>query len=109
MGFSRHFCDYEHKRGMTCRPQWRNGLRKPRVKPQPHSPHKELPHLLTPRAHQLLVLPDAQLLAVDDAGPLGPRLVLVVGIFLQVDLAEAGLLLIVRLLLLIGHGFPART
>lgn len=74
-----------------------------------YSPHKELPHLLTSWPHHLLVLSNAQLLAVDDAGSLGPWLVLVVGIFLQMDLAQAGLLLVVRLLLLVGHGFPARA
>lgn len=72
-------------------------------------PHKELSHLLTSRTHQLLVLSDSQLLAVDDAGSLRPRFVLVVGIFFQMYLAQAGLLLVVRLLLLVGHGFPART
>lgn len=50
---------------------------------------------------------DAQLLAVHQAGAFGPRLVLVVGVFLQMLLAEASLLLVVRLLLQISHGFPA--
>lgn len=73
----------------------------------PHS--EELPHLLPPRPHHLLVLADAQLLAVDDAGALGPGLVLVVGILLQVDLAEPCLLFIIRLFLLVRHGLPARS
>lgn len=75
-----------------------------------HLPHsEELPHLLPSRAHHLLVLADAELLPVDDAGPLGPGLVLVVGVLLQVDLTETGLLLIERLLLLVGHRLPARA
>lgn len=75
-----------------------------------HSPHgEELAHFLPPRAHHLLVLADAQLLAVDDTRALGPRLVLIVGVFLQVDLAQTSLLLVVRLLLLVRHGLPARA
>lgn len=73
----------------------------------PHS--EELPHLLPPRPHHLLVLAYTQLLAVDDAGALGPGLVLVVGILLQVDLAEPCLLLIKWLFLLVRHGLPARS
>lgn len=71
-------------------------------------PHVEvLPHLLPPVAHDGLVLADAQLLAVHQAGALGPGLVLVVGVLLQVLLAEAGLLLVVWLLLEVRHSFPA--
>lgn len=75
-----------------------------------HLPHgKELPHLLPPRPHHLLVLADTQLLAVDNAGALGPGLVFVVGILLQMDLAEPCLLFIIRLFLLVRHGLPARS
>lgn len=90
----------------------REGRRQPAILPgvsAMHLPHsEELPHLLSPRPHHLLVLADAQLLAVDDAGALGPGLVLVVGVLLQVNLAEARLLLIERLFLLVCHGLPAR-
>lgn len=58
-----------------------------------------LPHLLAPVAHDGLVLADAQLLAVHQARALGPRLVLVVWVLLQVLLAQPGLLLVVWLLL----------
>lgn len=72
------------------------------------SPHTEvLSHFLPAGPHDGLVLADAQLLAVHQAGAFGPRLVLVVGVFFQVLLAEPSLLLIVGLLLQVGHGFPA--
>lgn len=58
-----------------------------------------LPHLLPPVPHDRLVLADAQLLAVHEAGALGPRLVFVVGVLLQVLLAETGLLLVIWLFL----------
>lgn len=58
-----------------------------------------LPHLLPPVAHDRLVLADAQLLAVHQARALRPRLVFVVWVLLQVLLAQAGLLLVVGLLL----------
>lgn len=63
--------------------------------------------LLLPAAfHHGLVLAHPQPAALHDAGPLGPGLVLVVGVALQVLPAESGLLLVVRLLLLVGHAFP---
>lgn len=81
----------------------RNKQRKPT-----HSPHTEvLSHFLPAGPHDGLVLADAQLLAVHQAGAFGPWLVLVVGVFFQVLLAEPSLLLVVRLLLQVGHGFPA--
>lgn len=58
-----------------------------------------LSHFLPPVPHDGLVLADAQLLAVHQAGALRPGLVLVVRVLLQVLLAEAGLLLIVWLFL----------
>ena len=67
----------------------------------------ELPHLVPSLAHEALVLRDAQLLAVDDAGALGPRAVAVVGVLLHVHLGEARLLLVEHLLLRVGHGLPA--
>lgn len=71
-------------------------------------PHTEvLSHFLSARPHNGLVLADAQLLAVHQAGALGSRLVLVVWVFFQMLLAEASLLLVVGLLLQVGHGFPA--
>lgn len=71
-------------------------------------PHTEvLSHFLSTGPHDGLVLSDAKLLAVHQAGAFGPRLVLVVGVFLQMLLAEASLLLVVGLLLQVGHGFPA--
>ena len=72
------------------------------------SPHTEvLSHFLSAGPHDGFVLADAQLLSVHQAGAFGPRLVLVVRVFLQVLLAEASLLLVVGLLLQVGHGFPA--
>lgn len=103
----------ESRKPASLRAKESEGRRPPAVLPgvsAAHLPHgEELPHLLSPRPHHLLVLADAQLLAVDDAGALGPGLVLVVGVLLQVDLAEARLLLIVRLFLLVRHGLPARA
>lgn len=58
-----------------------------------------LPHLLPPVPHDRLVFADAQLLAVHEAGALGPGLIFVVGVLLQVLLAETGLLLVIWLFL----------
>jgi len=66
-------------------------------------------HLLLPAPHQGLVLGDLELLAVDDAGPLGPWPVPVVGVLLHVQLGELRLLLVELLLGLDGHRLPART
>lgn len=75
-----------------------------------HIPYgEELSHLLPAIPHQLLVFANAQLLAVHNACALGSGLVLVVGIFLQMHLTEPRLLLVIRLLLLVGHGLPARS
>ena len=71
------------------------------------APH--LAHLLAPLLHQRLVLGDAQLLAVDDAGAFGSRPVAVVGVLLHVQLGQTRLLLVVRLLLRVRLGFPAST
>lgn len=66
-----------------------------------------LSHFLSTGPHDGLVLADAQLLAIHQAGAFGPRLVLVVWVFFQMLFAEASLLLVVGLLLQVGHGFPA--
>lgn len=58
-----------------------------------------LPHLLPPVPHDGLVLADAQLLAIYQAGALRPGLVFVVGVLLQVLFAETGLLLVIWLFL----------
>lgn len=63
--------------------------------------------LLLPAAlHHGFVLAHPQPAALHDAGPLGPGLVLVVGVALQMLPAEPCLLLVVWLLLLVGHAFP---
>lgn len=73
-------------------------------------PHAEiLSHFLSAGPHDGLVLADAQLLSIHQAGAFWPRLVLVVRVFFQVLLAEASLLFVVRLFLQVGHGFPARA
>ncbi len=66
-------------------------------------------HVLAALAHEQLVLRDAHLLAVDDARALGPRAVPVLGVLLHVDLGQAGLLLVVGLLLRVRHRLPAGT
>lgn len=70
---------------------------------------KELPHLLSPWAHHLLVLSNAEFFSVDDAGPLGPRLVFVVWVLLEVELTQTGLFLVVWLLVLVWHRLPPWT
>lgn len=48
-----------------------------------HLPHsEELPHLLPPWAHQLLVLSDAEFFSIDNAGPLRPGFILVIWVLL---------------------------
>lgn len=69
----------------------------------------QLPHLVASLSHQGLVLGDAHLLAVYDASALGPRSVAVVRVLLHVQLGESTLLLVVRLLLRVWHGLPARS
>jgi hypothetical protein len=64
---------------------------------------------LAPCPHQGLVLAHSQPPALHDTGTLRPWLVLIVRVFLQVLPAQTGLLLVVRLFLLVGHGLPART
>ena len=50
---------------------------------QEHLPHsKELPHLLSPRPHQLLVFPNPELLAIDNAGAFRSRFVFIVRVLL---------------------------
>lgn len=50
---------------------------------QEHLPHsKELPHLLSPRPHQLLILPNPELFAVNNAGALRSRFVFIVRVLL---------------------------
>lgn len=66
-----------------------------------------LPGVLAPVPHQCLVFANTEPLPFHDAGALGAGLVLVIGILLQVLPTEPGLLLIVGLLLLVGHGFPS--
>ena len=66
-------------------------------------------HVIPATFHQRLVLGDLELLAIDDAGPLGPRPVPVVGVLLHVQLGELRLLLVELLLGLDGHRLPART
>ena len=72
-------------------------------------PAPELPHLLPALAHQGLVLGDAHLLAVDDAGALRARPIPVVRVLLHVQLRQPRLLLVVRLLLRVRHRLPSST
>lgn len=58
-----------------------------------------LSHFLPPVPHDCLVFTNAQLFAIHKAGALRPGLVFVVGVLLQVLLAETGLLLVIRLFL----------
>lgn len=58
-----------------------------------------LPHFLPPVSHDGLVFANAQLLAIHEAGALRPGFVFVVGVLLQVLLAETGLLLVIWLFL----------
>jgi len=57
-------------------------------------------------AHEHLVLADAHLLSIHNAGPLGPRSVSVIWMLLHVHLAQPRLFLVVRLLLRVAHRFP---
>lgn len=58
-----------------------------------------LSHFLPPVPHDCLVFTNAQLFAIHEAGALWPGLVFVVGVLLQVLLAETGLLFIIWLFL----------
>ena len=62
--------------------------------------------LLSSALHHGLVLAHTESPPLHDAGAFGAGLVLVVRVPLQVLPAQTGLLLIVRLLLLVGHGLP---
>lgn len=66
-----------------------------------------LPGVLAPIPHQCLVFANTKPLPFHNAGAFGAGLVLVIGILLQMLAAEPCLLFIIRLLLLIGHGFPS--
>lgn len=92
-------------RGQRAIP-WEGEGRPPRPAGPCLAPAPQLSHLIPPLSHQSLVLRDPHLLAVNDASTLGSRPVAVVRVFLHMQLAQTGLLLIVGLLLGIGHGFP---
>lgn len=61
---------------------------------------------LSAALHHGLVLPHPKPPALHDAGPFRSRLVFVVRVALQVLPTQPRLLLVVRLLLLVGHGLP---
>ena len=69
-------------------------------------PSIHLSHLIPLLAHHGLVLRDAHLLAVHDAGAFGAGPVAVVGVLFHVLLAEAGLFFVKRLLLAVTHRLP---